>query len=169
MSGKGQALRPGQSNIGETPSLHLPIRNCNIRQVFKFANSSVSDYSCKAKGQMNTRKAILTYQYAERIKSELIIASNLLAAMDGLEGNERLGAEKMMVSFLEALTGEIRIAQHVERSMNFIGAERKIMEAIGKIGINERSGINQCISEALSLVTTCSSGAMKVLMSQQLI
>ena len=118
---------------------------------------------------MNTRKAILTYQYAERIKSELIIASNLLAAMDGLEGNERLGAEKMMVSFLEALTGEIRIAQHVERSMNFIGAERKIMEAIGKIGINERSGINQCISEALSLVTTCSSGAMKVLMSQQLI
>ena len=118
---------------------------------------------------MNTRKAILIYMYAERIKSELIIASNLLAAMDGLEGNERLGAEKMMVSFLEALTGEIRIAQHVERSMNFIGAERKIMEAIGKIGLHERSGINQCISEALSLVTTCSSGAMKVLMSRQLI
>ena len=118
---------------------------------------------------MNTRKAILTYQYAERIKSELIIASNLLAAMDSLEGNERLGAEKMMVLFLEALTGEIRIAQHVERSMNFIGAERKIMEAMGKIKLQERSEINQCISEALSLVTTCSSGAMKVLMSQQLI
>jgi hypothetical protein len=118
---------------------------------------------------MNTRKAILTYQYAERIKSELIIASNLLAAMDGLEGNERLGAEKMMVSFLEALTGEIRIAQHVERSMNFIGAERKIMEAMGKIKPQKISEINQCISEALSLVTTCSSGAMKVLMSRQLI
>jgi hypothetical protein len=118
---------------------------------------------------MNTRKAILTYQYAERIKSELIIASGLFSKMDSLEGDERLGAEKMMVSFLEALTGEIRIAQHVERSMNFIGAERKIMEAIGKIGINEKSGINQCISEALSLVTTCSSGAMKVLMSRQLI
>lgn len=51
---------------------------------------------------MNTRKAILTYQYAERIKSELIIASNLLATMDGLEGNERLGAEKMMVSFFRS-------------------------------------------------------------------
>lgn len=118
---------------------------------------------------MNTRKAIFIYQYAERIKSELIIASNLLAAMNGLEGNERLGAEKMMVSFLEALAGEIRIAQHVERTMNFIGAERKIMEAIGMIGRHERSEINQCISEALSLVTTCSSGAMKVLMSEQLI
>jgi hypothetical protein len=118
---------------------------------------------------MNTRKAILTYMHAERIKSELIIASNLLAAMDGFEGDKRLGAEKMMASFLEALTGELRIAQHVERSMNFIGAERKIAEAIGKIGLNERSGINQCISEAFSLVTTCSSGAMKVLMSQQLI
>jgi hypothetical protein len=118
---------------------------------------------------MNTRKAIFSYMYAERIKSELIMASNLLATMDSLEGDERLGAEKMMASFLEALTGEIRIAQHVERSMNFIGAERKITEAIGKIRLYERSGINQCISEALSLVTTCSSGAMKVLMSQQLI
>jgi len=118
---------------------------------------------------MKTRKAILTYMYAERIKSELFIASSLLAAMNGLEGNERLGAEKMLVSFLEALAGEIRIAQHVERSMNFIGAERKIMEAMGKIKLQEKFEINQCISEALSLVTTCSSGAMKVLMSEQLI
>ena len=118
---------------------------------------------------MNTRKTILTYMYAERIKSELIIASNLLATMDGFEGDERLGAEKMMASFLEALAGETRIAQHVERSMNFIGAERKIMEAIGKIRLNERSGINECISEALSLITTCSAGAMKSLMSRQLI
>ena len=118
---------------------------------------------------MNTRRAILTYMYAERIKSELIIASNLLTTMDTLDGNERLGAEKMMGSFLEALTGEIRIAQHVERSMNFIGAERKIMEAMGKIKLQEKFEINQCISEALSLVTTCSSGAMKVLMSEQLI
>jgi hypothetical protein len=118
---------------------------------------------------MNTRKAILTYMYAERIKSELIIASNLLTTMDGQEGDERRGAEKMMGSFLEALTGEIRIAQHVETSMNFIGAERKIMEAIGKVKLNELSEINQCISEALSMVTTCSAGAMKVLMSRQLI
>jgi hypothetical protein len=118
---------------------------------------------------MDTRKAILTYMYAERIKSELIIASNLLTTMDTLDGNERLGAEKMMESFLEALTGEIRIAQHVERSMNFIGAEMKIMEAVGKVKLHEISEINQCISEALSLITTCSAGAMKVLMSRQLI
>ena len=118
---------------------------------------------------MDTRKAILTYMYAERIKSELIIASNLLKTVDGLEGNERLGAEKMMRSFLEYLTGEIRIAQHVEKSMNFIGAERKIMEAIEKITLQDKLEVNKCISEALSLITTCSAGAMKVLMSHQLI
>jgi len=118
---------------------------------------------------MDTRKAILTYMYAERIKSELIIASNLLIKMDHLEGNERLGAEKMMGSFLESLAGEIRIAQHVERSMNFIGAERKIMEAMGKITLQDKLEVNKCISEALSLITTCSAGAMQVLMSQQLI
>jgi hypothetical protein len=118
---------------------------------------------------MDTRKAILTYMYAERIKSELIIASGLLTTMDSLEGDERLGAGKMMVSFLQALSGEIRIAQHVERSMNFIGAERKIMEVMEKIELQKRAEINQCISEALSLITTCSAGAMKVLMSEQLI
>jgi len=88
---------------------------------------------------MDTRKAILTYMYAERIKSELIIASNLLATMDTLDGNERLGAE------------------------------RKIMEAIGKVKLHKISEINQCISEALSLITACSAGAMKVLMSRQFI
>ncbi len=118
---------------------------------------------------MNTRKAIFTYMYAERIKSELIIASGLLATMDSLKGDERLGAEKIMVSFFEGLSGETRIAQHFERSMNFIGAERKIMEAMGKIKHQKIAETNQCISEALSLITTCSAGAMKFLMSRQLI
>jgi len=118
---------------------------------------------------MDTRKAILIYQYSERIKSELIIASGLLAKMVALEGKELIGGEKLMTSFLEALVGEIRIAQHVERSMNFIGAEKKIMEAIGKLKLLEHSEINRCISEALSLITTSCQGAMEVLMDKNLI
>jgi hypothetical protein len=53
--------------------------------------------------------------------------------------------------------------------MNFIGAERRIMEAMGKITLQDKLEVNKCISEALSLITTCSAGAMKVLMNQQLI
>lgn len=118
---------------------------------------------------MDTRKAILVYQYAERIKSELIIASGLLEKMAQMEGQERVGAEKMITSYLEALAREIKIAQHVERSMNFIGAERKVMEAIGKVALRENSDIHRCISEALSLITTSSQSAMKILINQKLI
>jgi len=118
---------------------------------------------------MDDRKAILMYQYSERIKSELIIASELVAKMMTLEGKEFEGAEKLMTSFFGALVGEIRIAQHVEKSMNFIGAEKKIMEAIGKMKLLEYSEINMCISEALSLITTSCQGAMQVLINKNLI
>jgi len=118
---------------------------------------------------MDTRKAILVYQYSERIKSELLIASALVSKMVTLEGKELNGAEILMTSFLESLVGEIRIAQHIEKSMNFIGAEKKIMEAIGKMKLLQYSEINRCISEALSLITTSCQGAMKVLINEHLI
>ena len=118
---------------------------------------------------MDTRKAILVYQYSERIKSELIIASGLVLTMETLEGEELNGAKKLMTSFFEALIGEIRIAQHVEKSMNFIGAEKKMMEAIEKIKLLEHTEINRCISEALSLITTSCQRAMEVLISENLI
>ena len=86
-----------------------------------------------------------------------------------LEGKELYGAEILMTSFLESLVGEIRLAQHVEKSMNLIGAEKKIVEAIGKMKLLEYSEINRCIAEALSLITTSCQGAMEVLINKHLI
>jgi hypothetical protein len=86
-----------------------------------------------------------------------------------LEGEERKGAEKLMTSFLEALVGEIRIAKNVEKSINFLKAEGKIIEAIGRIKLSEQSEINRCISEALSLITTSCQGAMELLEDKHLL
>jgi len=118
---------------------------------------------------MDTKKAILVYQCSERIKSELIIASGLMAIMAELEGDELIGASKILTSFLEALLGEIRMAQNIERSLNFIGAEKKVAEAIGLVKVQEHSKINKCISEALSFTTTSCQGAVTVLMEDGLI
>ena len=118
---------------------------------------------------MDTRKTILVYQYAERIKSELIIASDLLAKMLILRGEERIGAEKMMGSYLEALAREIKIAQNIEKSVNFVGAEKKVVEATGRLRLSEYSEINKCISEALSLITTSCQAAMAALEKEHLI
>jgi len=118
---------------------------------------------------MDTRKTIFIYQYSERIKSELIIASELLAKMVILKGEEFIGARELMTSYLEALVREIRIAQNIEKSVNFVGAEKKIMEAIGKLKLSEHLEINRCISEALSLITTSCQAAMEALENKQLI
>lgn len=118
---------------------------------------------------MSTRQLIMTYQFSERLKSELIIASRLLATLETIEADQQAGAEKMMVSYLEALLGEIRIARHIDKSMSVIGAEKKIMEAIGKIKLKERSEIGRCISDAISLITTSCQRAMEALRAQQLI
>lgn len=118
---------------------------------------------------MDIKKAILVYQYSERIKSELIIASGLVLTMETLDGEELNGAVKLMTSFFGGLIGEIRIAQHVEKSMNFIGAEKKMMEAIEKMKLLEHTEINRCISEALSLITTSCQRAMEILISENLI
>ena len=118
---------------------------------------------------MDTKKTILVYQYAERIKSELIIASDLLAKMLSLKGEERAGAEKMMRLYLDGLAREIKIAQNIEKSVNFVGAEKKVMEATGRLTLSEYSKINRCISEALSFITTSCQAAMEALEKEKLI
>ena len=112
---------------------------------------------------MFTRKTILVYQYSERIKSGLIIAFNLLAKMSSLQGEELRGAEKLMVSYLEALVAEIRIAQNVEKSEYFLRTERKIVEAIGRMHLHGIKEINKYISEAISSITTSCQIAMDAL------
>jgi len=57
------------------------------------------------------RKAVICFQYGERIKSELIISTKLLMKISELEGDERAGAEKIVLSFLDSLIGEINLSE----------------------------------------------------------
>ncbi len=118
---------------------------------------------------MNTREAILCYQYSERIKSELIIASKLLATLETLAENERTCGKKFMISYLEALLGEVRIAENLIRSRRFTDAEIKIMELIGEIELLRYSNANRCISEALSSITSLCSETVQYLLDRNLL
>lgn len=112
------------------------------------------------------RGAVLCYQYSERIKSELIIAGKLLEVLSRLENDQLFGAEKVMASFLDALTGEIEIAHKVTRSRSFRETSLKMVEAQGRISLHEYSKASKLLSEALSLITTCGQKATQLLMEQ---
>ena len=118
---------------------------------------------------LDTRKAISCFQYVERIKSELIIAVKLLEKLDELEGDELAGAERMMLSFLDALAGEITIAHGVLGMQNFEEARKKILDTTGKILSQDYVGSMNNISKAISSITTSGSRAMQVLKEKNLL
>jgi len=111
----------------------------------------------------DVRKAIICFQYVERIKSELIIAAKLLGEIEGLKGDELAGANKVMLSLLEALLGEVRIAHNVLGMRDFEEASMQVGEAAGNVRSHEYSEAIKRISRAISFVTTSGQHAMQTL------
>lgn len=118
---------------------------------------------------MNTRVAILGYQYSERIKSELIIASKLLSMVETLGENDIACGRRLMMSYLEALLVEVRIADNLVKRKRFADAEIKIMQLIEEIDLLRFSNANMCISEALSSITSLCSETMQYLTDNNLL
>ncbi|MHC1566876.1 MAG: hypothetical protein ACXQTD_03930 [Candidatus Syntropharchaeia archaeon] len=118
---------------------------------------------------MDVKKAVTDYQLAERIKSEIIIASKLLGGLSGFEEKHFEGGKKLFVLFLEALLAEIRLSQNIVKSKNFSDAENKIMETIGRVESSQFEEASECVAKALSHITTSAQRSMEVLMKEGLI
>jgi len=117
----------------------------------------------------DVKKAIICFQYTERIKSELIIAANLLEEMGELKNDELVGAEKLMLSFLRALQGEIRIAYSVLQMQNFKEAGDKVAEIAENVSSHEYQEATKRISEAISRITTGGQQATQLLKEKGLL
>lgn len=121
------------------------------------------------KNSLDVRKALICFQYTERIKSELIIAANLLEEIGKLEGDELAGAEKFMLSLLRALQGEVRIAHSVLGMRNFEEASDKVAEVAERVRSREYLEATRHISETISLITTGGQQATEVLKEKGLL
>lgn len=114
-------------------------------------------------------KAIVCFQYAERVKSELIIASKLLDRLGDLNGDELTGASKICSFFLEALEGEINIAYNVLGMNEFKSASSLIKEAADKTNFNQYENAIRLISEAISHIASGGQWAMQTLKNHSLL
>ncbi len=115
------------------------------------------------------KEAIICFNFVEKIKSELIIASELLEGIKELRGEELAGAEKLMSSFLKALMGEIRIAYNVLGLKKFKEAGIQVEEAAGNVRLHEYSEAIKCISRSISFITTIGQYAMQILKEKGLL
>jgi len=118
---------------------------------------------------LDLKKAFTIYQYCERIKSELLILSGLVDEAFKVKTEEAGGAEKVIVSFFEALIGEIRIAQHSTKMNEFFDAELRLKEALGNFRLKSSKETQKSLSETVSKITTACSKAVEVLAENNLI
>ena len=93
----------------------------------------------------------------------MIIATKLFQKLDELKGDELAGAEKMMLSFLDALVMETNIAYNFLGLQDFEDARKKVLEATERIRSREYLEATNSVSKAISLVTTSGHRAMRIL------
>ena len=118
---------------------------------------------------LDIKKAVTTFVYVERIKSELIIAARLLEETQNFKENEGEGAKKLILSFLNALQGETQIAYNVSKEKNFEQATMKVWEATEKTRSKEYGEAIRCVSEAISIITTAGQPALQLLREKELL
>jgi hypothetical protein len=118
---------------------------------------------------METREAILLFQYAEKMKAGLIIGISLLNQLPSLQDEEMCGGVKVLLWYLEGLLREVQMAVHVLGADSLQNLEQKTSELIGKIERSEFDDAERSFSEAISLATTSCQRSMSVLVERKLI
>jgi hypothetical protein len=118
---------------------------------------------------MDTKEAILDLQYAEKMKSGLIIGTGLLDQLASLKGEELSGGKKVLIWYLEGLLREIRIAENVLGRGHYGDLERKVMEVIGRVQMSQFQDALRSCSEAISSATSSCQVSMSFLLEKRVL
>ena len=106
------------------------------------------------------RKHILGFMYAERVKSALIIAGQLLDALSDLAEEERAGGLKMFASFIKGAGNEMRLAANVTSASDWDGLSGQLSLTEGYARLGQMESAREELSRTLSRVTTLGAHAM---------
>lgn len=116
------------------------------------------------------KKAVMVFNYAEKIKTSLIVASSLLEFLDGMkEALEVAGAEKLLVAYFNALIMETNIAANASQMERFRDIASKLEEAVEQMKQHNYRNVQRLVSEAISMATTNGNWAAQVLKAKDLI
>jgi hypothetical protein len=121
------------------------------------------------KGLSDIRKVVVAFHYAEKIKSNLIIATNLLGALSGMNDSEIVGAEKLLTVYFDSLTTEVNIAANASGVQKFEDVRRKLEEAVRLLKEHNYSEPVKSVAEAMSITTTAANEAAETLSKKGLI
>ncbi|MCW3141407.1 MAG: hypothetical protein N2V72_04380 [Methanophagales archaeon] len=116
------------------------------------------------------RNDIISYQFAERIKSALIIGSKMLTVVETLNKESELeGAKKAMFAFFDGLSTETGIALNATGMQEFVLVEEKVTQVKRKIEEEDYDEAHANLGRAVSHATTVCDRTMRALMEKGLI
>ena len=106
------------------------------------------------------KRNIIGFMYAERLKSALIIAGQMLDALSDLSEGERPGGLKILGSFVGGVGNEMKLAAHMMGGADWEGlsGQLNLMEGYARLGQMEAA--RQELSQTLSRVTTLGASAL---------
>jgi len=101
------------------------------------------------------KKALIVFNYAEKLKSGLMIAWSMLETLSQIrEEAELAGAEKVLLAYLNALISEVNIAANASKTESF----REIATSIGEVAECVRRhdvpAAERFVAQAISMATT---------------
>jgi hypothetical protein len=112
---------------------------------------------------MDLKIAVKSFQFAERAKSELIISSQLTAALPDFPDLERAGGRRMLIMLLESVRAELEFAFRDTEKGEFRKAIGLLCEAISQIESTQYGSASLKLSESISAATTAAQEAWQVL------
>jgi hypothetical protein len=123
----------------------------------------------EANTSVMARNEVLGYQFAERIKSELIIGSKMLAVIESLDGSELEGAKKMLAAFFDALAIDAGMALKATGNPEFAMVEEKLNQIQRNIDAADYQEAQATIGQSVSHATTVCARTMTALIEKGLI
>ena len=112
---------------------------------------------------MDTSTAMKSYQSGEKIKSELIIVSQLTLALTGFPETQRSGGKKMLLLLAEQVRSEAVFAAQSTGQKDFTKAVNAVNEAISLLESDQPEKAVEKFAVAISATTTPAQESWQVL------
>jgi hypothetical protein len=116
-----------------------------------------------------SREAILLFHFADRLKSELLIASQLLTSLLQLKGQEQEGGKRLFLDYFRALEREIDLGAALIHDQDMTRVRTVLTGLTGMVDANMLTDVQEHLTWIISTMTTYAQRAMEFLMKDKLL
>jgi hypothetical protein len=117
----------------------------------------------------NSREAILLFHFADRMKSELLIASQLLTSLLQLKGQEQEGGKQLFLAYFRALEREMSMGIALVNEQDMIRMRTVLTGLTGMADSNLFTEIQDHLTWIISTMTTYAQRSMEFLLKEGLL